>query len=255
MPLPLVQSDNSQLRSLTAGNIRWEIDTGYATGGPVSFVEIRGHKGNTPDFEQVTEDDTDAGSNGWTSKYPTGNGWGASLEGLTKTSGTYPNRVLDPGTAVLLKAGRTIGDPAIVHVRWAHTDELGYALESQAFEGYATCKSNTPDGKPPKLLEWKATFEGRGKPISIAAWFAAAMQAATATLNGATSFYLVFNGIPTAALANTSTAANVQTAIQAIAGMSAVTATGTTGGPYAIGNIPPGTRLAIASNNGLATFA
>lgn len=251
MPTPsLAQSDNATMKGFTSGNYRWEIDTGYATGGPVNWVEIRGHFGNPMLFAQITEDDTDAGSNAWTSKFPTGNGWTAALKGLAKGTGTAPNRVLDPGLAALLRAGRTVGDAAIVHVRCWRTDEI-----EDAYEGYATCKSTLSDGKPPKLQEWSADLEGRGEPTTFTPPTAAGTQTRTITLNGATSFTPAFSGVAPASQTSSVTAAALQTAIQALDGLSAVTVTGTAGGPYTVANIPNSVAPTIVSSNGLATFA
>ncbi|MDF3280486.1 hypothetical protein [Gordonia sp. N1V] len=248
MAVPLKQSSNAGLKYLNAGQWRWEIDCSVAQDSS-NWQELRALTAGTPNFAGKTEDDTDFGSDIWDSMAVMGKGWKIDFKGLVKGTGVKPNRVINPALVWLLNTMDKAGDDAIIHIRGWRTDEVDVA-----FEGFATVEINLDDGKPNEGQKWSATVTGKGAPTRITKPTAAGTISATLTLNTATTVTIGLNG-KALAVTPTTTAASLQTAVQAISGMSAVTVTGSTGGPYTFANLPASASLAVLSNDGTATFA
>lgn len=245
---PLKQSNNAGLKYFAAGQWRWEIDCSPAQDGS-NWQELRALTAATPEFAGKTEDDTDLGSDFWDSLAVMGKGWKIAMKGMVKGTGAAPNRVLNPALVKLLGTMMLAGDDALLHIRGWRTDELPIS-----FEGWVTVEVNLDDGMPNAGQKWTATLTGKGAPTPLTKPTAAGTIGLTLTLNTATSATVGLNG-KSVAVTTTTTAAALQTAVQAVAGMSAVTVNGSTGGPYAFANVPASVVAQVLSNDGTATLA
>ena len=206
MSAPLAATPSAQFENFTAGLFRVEVD--LTPGSTPTWSELILLTSYGPKYAQTTEDNTTLGDGGWASKFPTGNAFTAAVKGLVGGVNGQVNEAIQ----FVLDTGKQIGNPGTIHVRHWRTDTL-----DEKAEYWATCQATIDEAKPPKLQEWTATFEGRGKPITDfvvptdAPEFAVGVGAATAG-----TITLIYGSHETGAINWNASAAAVKTALVAL---------------------------------------
>lgn len=248
---PLKPTSTASMSVALGSQVYVEINTG--TVASPTWTEVKGIQKFSYKFEQKTEDDSDISMGAFDSEFPTGNAFSVSVSGLVKGDESGDGFVVDPGVQALLDASKTYGRAGVSHLRFGRTDGI-----PEAYEFFCTTKVSLGDKRQTELQDFSGDLKGKGEPEDI--WGTFPPQAPiTKTItvgSGVTAFTITLGGSPTASITynGSLTAAAVQTAVRAVAGMSTATVTGSNGGPFTL-KVPYGTTVSATGTGGTVTVA
>ena len=174
------------------------------------WVAVKGLSSVSPVFAGSMQDDSDIDSDGFGSQIATGQAFSIPFSGKRK----YESATDDPGQDILRRRGRKKGQENFVMARIYRRDALPDAYQCECSLEFTDSAASDPNG----LQEFTGTLWGRGEPEEISKP-SDASTTKTFTVTGSPTggtFTVTVDGQTTGALARNISAAQFQSALEAL---------------------------------------